>query len=132
MATEEESTVKEPLDLIRLSLDERIYVKLRSDRELRGKLHGTEKKKIKGKKKRTQRRRNLNLSAPGAFRPPLSLLESRRRTQKHILRTKDFAIRSIICWFVFSVLTTVRFCFFCPVFPFFLFFFVFVMFFYCW
>jgi U6 snRNA-associated Sm-like protein LSm3 len=31
--------VKEPLDLIRLSLDERIYVKLRSDRELRGKLH---------------------------------------------------------------------------------------------
>lgn len=41
MATtnEEESAVKEPLDLIRLSLDERIYVKLRSDRELRGKLH---------------------------------------------------------------------------------------------
>ncbi|KAM0953956.1 putative U6 snRNA-associated Sm-like protein Lsm3 [Dioscorea sansibarensis] len=39
MAAEEESTVKEPLDLIRLSLDERIYVKLRSDRELRGKLH---------------------------------------------------------------------------------------------
>ncbi|KAL5055212.1 hypothetical protein RYX36_035894 [Vicia faba] len=39
--TEEESAVKEPLDLIRLSLDERIYVKLRSDRELRGKLHTT-------------------------------------------------------------------------------------------
>ena len=39
MSTEEESAVKEPLDLIRLSLDERIYVKLRSDRELRGKLH---------------------------------------------------------------------------------------------
>ena len=36
---EEDSTVKEPLDLIRLSLDERIYVKLRGDRELRGKLH---------------------------------------------------------------------------------------------
>jgi len=32
-------TVTEPLDLIRLSLDERIYVKLRGDRELRGKLH---------------------------------------------------------------------------------------------
>ena len=28
-----------PLDLIKLSLDERIYVKLRNDRELRGKLH---------------------------------------------------------------------------------------------
>ncbi|GBP30563.1 U6 snRNA-associated Sm-like protein LSm3 [Eumeta japonica] len=32
-------TVKEPLDLIRLSLDERIYVKMRNERELRGKLH---------------------------------------------------------------------------------------------
>jgi U6 snRNA-associated Sm-like protein LSm3 len=37
--TEEDATVKEPLDLIRLSLDERIYVKLRGDRELRGRLH---------------------------------------------------------------------------------------------
>ena len=36
---EEDATVKEPLDLIRLSLDERIYVKLRGDRELRGTLH---------------------------------------------------------------------------------------------
>jgi hypothetical protein len=32
-------TVEEPFDLIRLSLDERVYVKLRGDRELRGKLH---------------------------------------------------------------------------------------------
>ena len=41
MAAEEENvpsnTVEEPLDLIRLSLDERIYVKMRNDRELRGK-----------------------------------------------------------------------------------------------
>ena len=29
----------EPLDLLRLSLDEKIYVKMRGDRELRGKLH---------------------------------------------------------------------------------------------
>ena len=36
---DEETTVKEPLDLIRLSLDERVYVKLRGERELRGKLH---------------------------------------------------------------------------------------------
>ena len=36
---EEEATVKEPLDLIRLSLDERIYVKCRGEREVRGKLH---------------------------------------------------------------------------------------------
>jgi len=33
------TAVEEPLDLIRLSLDERIYVKLKGDRELRGKLH---------------------------------------------------------------------------------------------
>jgi U6 snRNA-associated Sm-like protein LSm3 len=36
---EEEAAVKEPLDLIKLSIDERIYVKLRGDRELRGVLH---------------------------------------------------------------------------------------------
>merc|ERR1712167_542496 len=33
------SAVEEPLDLIHLSIDERIHVKLRGDRELRGKLH---------------------------------------------------------------------------------------------
>ena len=31
--------MEEPLDLIRLSIDERVYVKCRGDRELRGKLH---------------------------------------------------------------------------------------------
>ena len=31
--------VEEPLDLVRLSLDERIFVKLRSSRELKGRLH---------------------------------------------------------------------------------------------
>lgn len=42
MAEEREvpiSTVEEPLDLVRLSLDERVFVKMRNDRELRGKLH---------------------------------------------------------------------------------------------
>ncbi len=33
------SAVEEPFDLVKLSLDERILVKLRGDRELRGKLH---------------------------------------------------------------------------------------------
>ena len=33
------TTVEQPLDLIRLSLDERIYVKCRNGRELRGRLH---------------------------------------------------------------------------------------------
>ena len=37
--SEEDATVKEPLDLIRLSLDEKIYVKLRHDREIKGRLH---------------------------------------------------------------------------------------------
>ena len=31
--------MEEPLDLIRLSIDKRVYVKCRNDRELRGKLH---------------------------------------------------------------------------------------------
>jgi len=31
--------MEEPLDLIRLSIDERVYVKCRNYRELRGKLH---------------------------------------------------------------------------------------------
>ena len=35
----ETSVVQEPLDLIKLSLDERIYVKMRNDRELKGRLH---------------------------------------------------------------------------------------------
>ena len=33
------SAVEEPLDLVRLSLDERVFVKMRNERELRGKLH---------------------------------------------------------------------------------------------
>lgn len=33
------SECREPLDLIRLSIDERIFVKCKGERELRGKLH---------------------------------------------------------------------------------------------
>ncbi|KAI9790745.1 MAG: U4/U6-U5 snRNP complex subunit lsm3 [Peltula sp. TS41687] len=32
-------SVSEPLDLVRLSLDEVVFVKLRGDRELKGRLH---------------------------------------------------------------------------------------------
>lgn len=35
--------MEEPLDLIRLSIDERVYVKCRGDRELKGRLHVREK-----------------------------------------------------------------------------------------
>ncbi|KAJ3128407.1 Sm-like protein lsm3b [Nowakowskiella sp. JEL0407] len=35
----DEEVVSQPLDLVRLSLDERIYVKMRGDRELTGRLH---------------------------------------------------------------------------------------------
>jgi len=38
-AGEEPSHVSEPLDLVRLLLDEVVFVKLRGDRELKGKLH---------------------------------------------------------------------------------------------
>ena len=33
------AAVSEPLDLVRLSLDEFVFVKLRGDRELKGRLH---------------------------------------------------------------------------------------------
>jgi hypothetical protein len=36
---QDESAIEEPLDLIRLSLDERVLVKCRGDRELLGILH---------------------------------------------------------------------------------------------
>ncbi|XP_037070430.1 U6 snRNA-associated Sm-like protein LSm3 [Pollicipes pollicipes] len=42
MADDEQAptvTVEEPLDLIKLSLDERIKVKMRNERELKGRLH---------------------------------------------------------------------------------------------
>jgi hypothetical protein len=35
----EPASVSEPLDLVRLSLDEIVFVKLRGDRELKGRLH---------------------------------------------------------------------------------------------
>jgi U6 snRNA-associated Sm-like protein LSm3 len=38
-AEEEATSVSEPLDLVRLSLDEMVFVKLRGDRELKGRLH---------------------------------------------------------------------------------------------
>ena len=42
MASPEEDTntsIAEPLDLVRLLLDEVVFVKLRGDRELKGRLH---------------------------------------------------------------------------------------------
>lgn len=41
MADALSSGVQEPLDLIRLSLSERVFVKLRGDRELSGILHAS-------------------------------------------------------------------------------------------
>ena len=46
------AAVEEPLDLVRLSLDERVLVKMRGDRQLQGKLHvspsGTQWRKREG------------------------------------------------------------------------------------
>lgn len=53
-------TVKEPLDLIRLSLDERIYVKMRNERELRGKLHVSLKSDEQNRKKKTTLQKSSN------------------------------------------------------------------------
>jgi U6 snRNA-associated Sm-like protein LSm3 len=38
-ADEAAASVAEPLDLVRLSLDEIVFVRLRGDRELKGRLH---------------------------------------------------------------------------------------------
>ena len=38
-AGDESTHVSEPLDLVRLLLDEAVFVKLRGDRELKGKLY---------------------------------------------------------------------------------------------
>lgn len=38
-AADETNTVSEPLDLVRLLIDEVVCVKLRGDRELKGRLH---------------------------------------------------------------------------------------------
>lgn len=45
-AAEIEREITEPLDLIRVSLEERVYVKLRHDRELRGTLRVSSKKRF--------------------------------------------------------------------------------------
>ncbi|KAI5807097.1 hypothetical protein EDC01DRAFT_715388 [Geopyxis carbonaria] len=37
--TDNAPAISEPLDLVRLSLDELVFVKLRGDRELQGRLH---------------------------------------------------------------------------------------------
>ena len=39
VADGDSAPVSEPLDLVRLSLDETVFVKLRGDRELKGRLH---------------------------------------------------------------------------------------------
>jgi U6 snRNA-associated Sm-like protein LSm3 len=48
-AEEEATSVSEPLDLVRLSLDEMVFVKLRGDRELKGRLHVCQRNYIGGR-----------------------------------------------------------------------------------
>ena len=70
MASEEDNTVREPLDLIRLSLDEKVYVKLKGERELRGKLHVSARGGGRGPAAaRRRRRRRLRALPHGPPRP---------------------------------------------------------------
>ncbi|CDS02901.1 Sm-like ribonucleoprotein [Lichtheimia hyalospora FSU 10163] len=64
--------VEEPLDLVRLSLDERIYVKLRGDRELRGILHAYD--------------GHLNMVL-GEVEETITLVEVNEETYEEIIRT---------------------------------------------
>ena len=66
MATEEDNTVREPLDLIRLSLDEKIYAKLKGERELRGKLHVSRPGRLLGCGRRLQQSTAASAAAGGA------------------------------------------------------------------
>ena len=62
---EDPAVVREPLDLIRLSLAERVYVKLRGERELRGKLHVRRSRAARRHAVAPRRRRVCSLSRAG-------------------------------------------------------------------
>lgn len=64
--------VEQPLDLIRLSLDERVYVKLRGDRELRGQLHAFD--------------QHLNMVL-GDVQETVTTTEVDQETYEHIVKT---------------------------------------------
>ncbi|ACO66779.1 predicted protein [Micromonas commoda] len=75
---EEDTTVKEPLDLIRLSLDERVYVKLRGEREIRGKLHAYD--------------QHLNMIL-GDVEETITTVEIDDETYEEIIKTTKRAVR---------------------------------------
>ncbi len=66
------SVVEEPLDLLKLSLDERVFVKLRGDRELRGKLQAYD--------------QHLNMVLSDA-EETLTTLELDNETQEELIKT---------------------------------------------
>ena len=66
-------TVEEPLDLIRLSLDERIYVKCRGGIELRGKLHAFD--------------QHLNMVL-GQVEETVTIVEVHEETLEEIIKTR--------------------------------------------
>jgi len=66
------TTVDEPLDLIKLSLEERILVKCRGEREIRGKLHAYD--------------LHLNLIL-GDAEETVTLIEIDEETQEELIRT---------------------------------------------
>ena len=75
------SHFEEPLDLIRLSLDERIYVKCRGERELRGKLHAYD--------------QHLNLVL-GDVEETVTTQEIDDDTNEEIIRVKSSSINTIL------------------------------------
>ena len=81
---EQDVAVKEPLDLIRLSLDETVYVKLKGDREIKGRLHVRRRRITLMSSQHDVRSLSLSLSLSLSSLSFLEEEESRRIT--HFLR----------------------------------------------
>uniref|UniRef100_A0A8C6E1H7 U6 snRNA-associated Sm-like protein LSm3 n=1 Tax=Moschus moschiferus TaxID=68415 RepID=A0A8C6E1H7_MOSMO len=77
------NTVEEPMDLIRLSLDERIYVKMRNDRELRGRIHAYD--------------QYLNMIL-GDVEETVTIIETDEETHEEIYKSTKWNILMLFVW----------------------------------
>ena len=79
-------SIESPLDLIRLSIDERIFVKCRGERELRGKLHAFD--------------QHLNLVL-GDVEESVTTREIDEETEEEIVRVSSYRIQNSLIFYPF-------------------------------